>query len=80
MPSHVVVPIRPLLTVEEVAKRLGCSEETVRRLCRRGRLPATRFSARGRLRVDVGALERFIEEEGGRADCRDVEPRYRGAA
>ena len=60
MASQVVAP---LLEVEQVAQRLHCSTETVRRLIRRGDLVASRFSPRGRLRVDPVELEEFIERQ-----------------
>jgi excisionase family DNA binding protein len=47
-----------LLTVREVAAYLACAEETVKRLVRRGELPATRIGTRLRFaRADVEAYQ-----------------------
>jgi excisionase family DNA binding protein len=51
---------RPL-RVDQVAKRLGCDESTVRRLCAAGELPgAIQFKAGGRWRVPHEAVAVFI--------------------
>ncbi|WP_225409264.1 helix-turn-helix domain-containing protein [Stigmatella hybrida] len=48
-----------LLTVREVAARLGVCRATVYRLCSQGALPHIRLS--NAVRVDPHALERFIQ-------------------
>jgi excisionase family DNA binding protein len=51
-----------LLTVREVAERLRCSEDTVRRRVAAGELPAVRTGAGPRtpLRVKATVLDQFI--------------------
>ncbi len=51
-----------LLTVREVARRLGVRPVTVYRLCERGELPHVRVSNAIRLRVEE--LEDFIRRGG----------------
>jgi excisionase family DNA binding protein len=55
---------RDLLRVDEVAARLDCNPESVRRLIRRGELPAVRLgsSDRAPFRVDRGELDRWLHE------------------
>ncbi|WP_370642038.1 helix-turn-helix domain-containing protein [Myxococcus sp. AS-1-15] len=49
-----------LLTVREVAERMGVCRATVYRLCERGELPHVRIS--NAVRIEAEALERFIRE------------------
>lgn len=49
----------PMLTTEQVAARLKVDEETVRRMARRGDLPAIRIG--GRLRFDPDELAAALE-------------------
>lgn len=49
-----------LLTVSEVAETMKVSEKTVRRLIKRGDLPAYRLGERGQLRIEEGELERYV--------------------
>jgi excisionase family DNA binding protein len=62
----VIVQERPLLTVREAADRLRCSEKTVRRLIRRGELPALRVG-RTSLRIDEAELKRYLYSDGDAA-------------
>ena len=48
------------LTVEEVAKRLDLTEETVRRLLRRSELPGMQISRRSGWRVRAEDVDAFI--------------------
>jgi len=48
------------LTVEDVAQRLDVTEETVRRLLRRGELPGMQISRRSGWRVRVQDVDDFI--------------------
>lgn len=50
-----------LLTTEEVAEILGMHEESVRRLCRQGKIPCKKVL--GRWKVDQSDLEKWIEEQ-----------------
>ncbi len=56
-----------LLTVPEVAEAMKVSEKTVRRLIKRGALPAYQLGERGQLRVEERELERFVESQRVRA-------------
>lgn len=49
------------LTVEEAAQRLDVTEETVRRLLRRGELRGMQLSKRSGWRIRAGDLDAFIE-------------------
>ncbi|WP_082207215.1 helix-turn-helix domain-containing protein [Corallococcus macrosporus] len=49
-----------LLTVREVAERLGVCRATVYRMCERGEVPHVRIS--NAMRIDAEALERFLRE------------------
>lgn len=51
-------PAPPLLDVSQVAERLGCCEETVRRLVKTGQLRAV--TSLGHLRFRVEDVEAFI--------------------
>ena len=48
------------LTVEDVAKRLDVTEETVRRLLRRGDLPGMQISKRSGWRMRAEDVDAFI--------------------
>lgn len=48
------------LTVDDVAKRLDVTEETVRRLLRRGELPGMQISKRSGWRVRAEDVDAFI--------------------
>lgn len=50
-----------MLSIGDVAKRLGTSVMTVRRLVWRGDLPA--FKVGGRLKFDPDAIERYLKEQ-----------------
>ena len=52
---------QPLLSVEQIAKRLNVSEITVRRWLLRGQLTGYRFS--GEWRVEPADLEAFLQEK-----------------
>ncbi len=51
-----------LLTPEEVADMFGFHEESVRRLCRQGKLPAAKVGRKWLFDPDI--LERWIEAGG----------------
>jgi excisionase family DNA binding protein len=51
-----------VLSTTEVAKELGCSTDTVRRLIASGRLPAFRTYGKGHLRVRFDDVVRLREE------------------
>jgi len=57
---------KDFLSVEEVAKRLGLKEETIRTYIRGGSLNAYRFG--NVLRVRVDDFEKFVEERKIRRD------------
>jgi excisionase family DNA binding protein len=57
---------KDFLSVEEVAKRLGLKEETIRTYIREGLLNAYRFG--NVLRVRVDDFEKFVEERRIRRD------------
>lgn len=57
-----------LLTVPEVADAMKVSAKTVRRLIKRGDLPAYRVGERGQLRVEERELERYVESQRVRSD------------
>jgi excisionase family DNA binding protein len=57
---------KDFLSVEEVAKRLGLKEETIRTYIREGSLNAYRFG--NVLRVRVDDFEKFVEERKIRRD------------
>lgn len=52
-----------LLTIPEVADAMKVSEKTVRRLIKRGDLPAFKVGDRGQLRVEEAELERYVESQ-----------------
>ena len=57
------IPLKPLLTVQETARILGCSVKSVRRRIEAGDLPAIRD---GRLlRVHPDDLDRYIRQHRG---------------
>ena len=47
--THIVTPVLPLLTTEEAAKILSVCPSTIRRLCRRGELPAVKIGSTWRV-------------------------------
>jgi excisionase family DNA binding protein len=51
-----------LLTVEEVAERLGVNQDTVRRWIRNKELEAIDLGGRAGYRISEAALDRFIDE------------------
>jgi len=57
---------KDFLSVEEVARRLGLKEETIRTYIREGSLNAYRFGNVLRIRVDD--FEKFVEERKIRRD------------
>jgi excisionase family DNA binding protein len=57
---------KDFLSVEEVAKRLGLKEETIRTYVREGSLNAYRFGNLIRIRVDD--FEKFVQERKIRRD------------
>ncbi len=57
---------KDFLSVEEVARRLGLKEETIRTYIREGSLNAYRFGNVLRIRVDD--FEKFVEERRIRRD------------
>jgi excisionase family DNA binding protein len=57
---------KDFLSVEEVAKRLGLKEETIRTYIREGSLNAYRFG--NVLRVRVDDFEKFVQERRIRRD------------
>lgn len=50
----------PLLSVAQVAERLGVAESTVRNITNRGELPVTLISERGLHRYTPAAVEAYI--------------------
>jgi len=62
---HTAAHPRELLTVEQVARRLSVSADTVRRRIRSGEIPAVRLgsSERHPLRVSSIALEQWLHGE-----------------
>lgn len=54
-------PTQPLLTVGEAAKRLSCCPQTVRRLAKRGKLPAV--TCLGHMRFRPDDVERLVGAE-----------------
>ena len=52
-----------LLSIHEVAETMKVSEKTVRRLIKRGRIPAYKVGERGQLRIKEGDLERYVEAQ-----------------
>jgi excisionase family DNA binding protein len=66
------VAAEKLLTLDEVAERLGVNVETVRRWVRNGEIEVIDFGGRAGYRVTEQALERFIR--GRIRPVRDDEP------
>lgn len=51
-----------MLTLKQVAEKLGCHPATVKRMIEAGRLPAVRLAGgRGHYRVSEDALMAFVE-------------------
>lgn len=57
-----------LMTVEEVAEKLGVNADTVRRWIRNNELAAIDLGGRAGYRIAVSDLERFINERRKTAD------------
>lgn len=57
---------KDFLSVEEVAKRLGLKEETIRTYIREGALDAYRFG--NVLRIHIDDYEKFVQERKIRRD------------
>ena len=55
------VPHRPLLRVRDAAEHANVSERTIRRLIRKGALPALRVGAQ--VRIDADELEAWLYGE-----------------
>jgi excisionase family DNA binding protein len=51
------------MTVAQAANKLDLSQATVYRMVHRGKLPASRMGAKGRLLVDRAAVQRVAEQE-----------------
>jgi excisionase family DNA binding protein len=52
-----------MLRITDVARRLDCSESTVRRLISNGELPATQLNGKHTsLRIDEDLLEAWLEQ------------------
>jgi excisionase family DNA binding protein len=73
---------RPLLTTEEVARRLRVSTRTVYRLTASGRLAPVRLSESGPLRFSADDVDELIERSrrAGTPDAGAVEPGSGGEA
>jgi excisionase family DNA binding protein len=54
-------PHRPLLRVRDAAAKANVSERTIRRLIRKGELPALKVG--GQVRLDADELERWLYGE-----------------
>ena len=67
------VRLMAVKSIKEVARDLSLSEETVRRYCKWGYLPATRIGPRGRWKIDTSsALPVFpIGERGSQNPARN---------
>ncbi len=63
-----------LLTIAEVAEAMKVSEKTVRRLIKRGDLPAFQLGERGQLRIDENELHRYVESQRVRRETLFVAP------
>lgn len=63
--------VETMLSIKEVASRLGISVMTVRRLIWDGELPAYKIG--GRLKVDPDALERYRQSSAYQPKARDDE-------
>ena len=62
-----------LLTIQEVAEAVRVSEQTIRRLIKRGDLAAYKVGERGQLRVEKLDLERYVESQRVRVkDATDI--------
>jgi len=61
------------LTVEDVAKRLDVTEETVRRLLRRGDLPGMQISKRSGWRMRAEDVDAFIRSHFRTAEASKAE-------
>ena len=52
-----------LLSIQEVAETMKVSEKTVRRLIKRGSIPAYKVGERGQLRVKKRDFEQYVEAQ-----------------
>ena len=59
-----------LLSVEDVARRLGLNPETIRRYLRQGAIKGVRFGFRAGWRIKEADLAAFLEQK-----TRDTQPR-----
>jgi len=50
-----------LLSVKELAPRIGYSEQYARKLVREGAIPSIRIGANGKYRIPESAIQRFID-------------------
>ncbi|GAB5387164.1 MAG: hypothetical protein Alpg2KO_01320 [Alphaproteobacteria bacterium] len=68
--------LRRVNTIQQVACYLGCSEGTVRKLLREGRLKGTDFgTGQKRLwRITSEAVDTFLSGNGGRDKCQPTAP------
>jgi excisionase family DNA binding protein len=53
--------------VKEIVEKLGVHEQTVRRWIKQGDLPAIMFGRKGGYRVSESDLDKFLEEQKGKA-------------
>lgn len=63
---------KKLITTIQVAARLGCSTDNVRKLARGGRLPVAEIVGRGQRLFDEAVVEKLARARGVRGE---LEPR-----